>query len=109
APIAREVASLAALARAHFPERGEAVARAYASWALLSLGDDELLGVPPELREAALAAQARAASEGRDLDRELIAARYAEVDAIVAATVRAPAQPPLSVTERLDRVLTHPV
>jgi ferrous iron transport protein B len=106
---AAEVDEVFAVAARLFPERPASVVRAYATWALLSLGGDELVGVPPEVREVVEAASARALGEGRDLDRELIADRYARVDALVAAAVRTPEDPALSVTERMDRVLTHPV
>src|SRR5262249_41297192 len=50
--------------------------RALALWALSSIEpDDELHDVPPALRERCEEVRARA--EPRDLDRELIAARYA--------------------------------
>ncbi|MBC7172567.1 MAG: ferrous iron transport protein B, partial [Polyangiaceae bacterium] len=87
----------------------ERVARAYAAWALLSLGEDELEGVPSALRDAVANVRARAEEAGRDLDEEIIAARYARVDAIVARAVRAQSEPKVTPTERIDRVLTHPV
>lgn len=57
--------------------------RSRALWALLSVGDDELVGVATTLRQAVAAAHDRAASEGRDLDAEIIGARYLAIEKLV--------------------------
>ncbi len=54
-----------------------AARRAWALFCLLSLGDDELVGIPEALREAAVRVRARAEAAGRDLDLEIIGTRYA--------------------------------
>jgi ferrous iron transport protein B len=84
--------------------------RALAAWALASIDpDDELEHVSPRLRERTEAAR-RAAGE-RDLDRELIGARYAFIDAslegLYARLERHP--PKRKSSERVDRILLHPV
>jgi ferrous iron transport protein B len=112
----------------HDAERDRALAR----WALCSIDvNDELEAIPASLRDAVLRVQqsallapsADAHNEPRDLDREIIAARYDWLDrrlptvyadhaveqqasTDLASTQRAPALP---VTERIDRVLLHPV
>lgn len=79
-------------------------ARALALWALTSLDDeDELSDIPPELRRAVAARHA----PGRDLDQEIIGARYAFLDQQVGGLAGAPLRRTL--TERLDAVLLHPV
>jgi ferrous iron transport protein B len=91
------------------PRLGPVAQRAWATWLLLSLDDgtNELGGVTPAMREIARRVHARAAEAGRNLDQEIIAARYARVDDIVASAVRVtpPAGP--TWTERIDAVLTH--
>jgi ferrous iron transport protein B len=92
-------------------ERGDrARERALALWALSSIeSDDELEGIDPELRAACLAVRARAGS--RDIDREIIATRYAFIDQHLPRLVRRSlSHPPKRKTsERIDRVLLHPL
>ena len=88
----------------------ESRARALALWALTSIeSDDELSGIAPELRAKSLAL--RAAAAPRDLDQEVIATRYALIDAeipkLTPRLVKHPAKRKAS--ERVDRVLLHPV
>lgn len=108
----RDVAELAALVCGAMPPLGPDGCRSWATWLLLSLEDggrDDFVGIPPALRAAAGRIRARAAGEGRDLDKEIIAARYARVDALVAQSVTmAPDRGP-SWTERIDAVLAHRV
>jgi len=84
--------------------------RALALWALSSIEpDDELAHIPPALRERCEAVRAEAAP--RDIDRELIAARYALIDGafdkLYARVDRHPPKRPSS--ERVDKLLLHPV
>ena len=86
--------------------------RAWATWVLLSIDEttpDDLSGIPAPVRVAAQRVARDAAAEGRNLDLEIIGARYRRVDAIVDETVRhrPPAGP--TWTARLDGVLTHRV
>jgi ferrous iron transport protein B len=90
----------------------QARARTLALWALTSIeSDDELEDIDPGLRVASLAVRARAVAAGRDLDHEVIATRYALIDAeIPKLHPRLAAHPPKRKTsERVDRVLLHPV
>jgi ferrous iron transport protein B len=85
-------------------------ARALALWALSSIEpDDELIDISPALRERC--ESVRRAAEPRDLDRELIAARYASIDraleSLYARVERHPPKRPSS--EKVDRVLLHPI
>jgi ferrous iron transport protein B len=76
---------------------------AMALWALMSIEeDDELRGIPPELREAAHLSS----EERRQLDSEAIASRYAWLDRQVGPLVLQ--APDRSRTEKVDRVLIHP-
>jgi ferrous iron transport protein B len=81
---------------------------AYALWLLTSVAPgDELTGVEPSLRAAVLQAQAAALAAGRDIDAEVIVPRYAFLDREQPAFYRPP--PPRNHTERVDRILLHPV
>ena len=78
----RDLALLEALVHRTLPALGPA-ARAWSLWALLSIDDappDELVGIPDDVRDAAHRLRAAAATAGRNLDLEIIGARYARVD-----------------------------
>lgn len=82
--------------------------RALALWALMSLEDeDELTGMSPELRERVRDVRRDA---GRDQDLEIVSARYSWLTELLARAgqgeVSGAAHP---LTERVDRVLLHPV
>ena len=82
--------------------------RALALWSMLSLGDDSLVDVPDSVRLEAERIRAKAVGAGRNPDQEIIAARYAWIDDAVAQTCATQA-PQIPFSERVDRVLTHPV
>lgn len=83
-------------------------ARGLALWGLLSVdAEDELTELPPGFRARCLERQRLARESSRDLDQEVIATRYAIIDAQWERLHRPP--PPRTATERLDRVLLHPV
>jgi ferrous iron transport protein B len=84
--------------------------RALSLWALTSIeADDELQGIDPALRAESLAV--RAGASQRDIDQEVIATRYALIDAEIPKLYpRIEAHPPKRKTsERVDRVLLHPL
>jgi len=84
--------------------------RALGFWALSSVdADDELRDIPLALRERC--AEVRAHAEPRDIDRDLIAARYAVIDgALERLYARVDRHPPKRASsERVDRILLHPV
>jgi ferrous iron transport protein B len=84
--------------------------RALALWALGSVEqDDELEGIPDSLRARCLELRGRASE--RDLDFEIIGSRYACIDArLPDLYARVDAHPPKrKLSERVDRVLLHPV
>ncbi len=87
------------------PSASEAALRARAAWALLSLGEDELDGIPGALREAVAGAYRAVPA----IDEVLIAARYARIDALVERTVRPAARTGPTATDRIDAWLTHPL
>lgn len=82
--------------------------QAVALWALMSLDtDDDLTSVPGNLRLRVLERQRAAEQEGRDVDGEVVTARYAWIDAHAPQWLRHE-PPPTTPTERVDRVLLHP-
>lgn len=89
--------------------RESARRRSLAAWALLSLGDDELEGLSAELREAVADRHRLAKAEGRSLDIELVAARYARIDALLDEVLDEPVAERRRLSERIDDVLVHPV
>jgi len=82
--------------------------RVVALWCLLSLGEDSLRGVPDDVRQAVDRIRKAASAQGRNLDLEIISPRYAWLDDALsqACSVQDPRP---SWSERIDRVLTHPV
>ncbi len=83
--------------------------RALSLWALTSIDeDDELTDIAPALRQATT--RVRRSAE-RDLDQEIIAARYACIDEKLPTLYqRLERHPPKrKVSEQVDRVLLHPV
>jgi ferrous iron transport protein B len=86
--------------------------RALALWALASIDEgDELAGVPQALRERCDDVRRAASTTGRDIDREIVAARYAFIDrAIPSLYEKLDRHPPKrKASERVDRVLLHPL
>ncbi len=81
---------------------------ATALWAMLSLVDDSLVDVPSSLRDATLRLRERAVSEGRNPDLEIVGARYTWLEVVVDNACSAP-EPEIPISERIDRVLTHPI
>ncbi len=84
-------------------------ARALSLWAITSLDEeDELTDIEPELRRATLALRGESQ---RDLDHEVIAARYAFIDQHLPRLYRRLERHPQKrqLSERADRVLLHPV
>jgi ferrous iron transport protein B len=89
-----------------------ATARAWATWVLLSVDDhapDDLAGIPPGVRAVARRITREATEKGRNIDLEIIGARYQRVDAIVAEAVQHRLSPKKTWTDRVDGVLTHRV
>ncbi len=82
--------------------------RARALWALLSLGDDEL-SIPAAVREAVEERRRVAEADGRDIDHEIVTARYRYVDEILARCLEVPRARKKTTTRRIDDVLVHPV
>ena len=104
-PLAEDVAAITP----HLPESWNAAAgpraTALSLWSLLSLdGEDELRDIPPSLREAS----AKRSGSDRDIEREVILARYAQVDRVI-ATLKAETAATRRGTERADAVLLNPV
>ena len=87
--------------------------RTLSLWALASVDEtDELVNVPQALRERCDdVRRAASATAGRDIDREIVAARYAFIDAAIPNIYeRLERHPPKrKASERVDRVLLHPV
>ena len=118
-----EIRAAAAALRGSLPARwhpSDERAQALALWALCSIADDdELRGIDDDLRAACKAQQQRL----NDVDGAIISARYAYLDQHVAAVLAGaapnaspsdepPQKPALQrqrTTDRVDRVLLHPV
>jgi ferrous iron transport protein B len=82
--------------------------RAFALWCMLSLGEDDLVGVPGEVREITADLRHKALARGRNPDLEIIGTRYEWLDRVVRQA--SSAHPPdTSMSERIDRLLMHPV
>jgi ferrous iron transport protein B len=84
--------------------------RALAMWALLSVDEeDELTDIPDAAREMCLRVQKE--EEAADLDRKVIAARYEFLDRHARGLygTTAPENKKRPSSERVDRVLLHPV
>ena len=82
--------------------------RVFALWCLLSLGEDSLRGVPDEVRRAVRDIREAAVGQGRNVDLEIISSRYAWLDDVLGQAC-SEHDPRPSRSERIDRVLTHPV
>jgi len=79
-------------------------------WSLLSIDEeDELEDIPGELRTAVLERRAAAEALGRELETEVIEARYRWIDEHGASCLSAPGKERRSMTERIDALLLHPV
>ena len=109
AAVASDVAEVETAVAAHVPTVPDKARAAYARWCLLSVGDDELVGIPVPLRRTTESVQQRASSAGRDLDLELIGTRYAFLDTVVAEAIRTQGSPRRRWTDRIDGFLVHPV
>jgi ferrous iron transport protein B len=84
-----------------------AEARALALWALLSVEPgDELIDVPANVRREVEAVRKDAAAANRDLDAEIIGARYGWLDARHLATAPDAGR---TLTDRVDAWVLHPV
>ncbi|HVV83650.1 MAG TPA: ferrous iron transport protein B [Kofleriaceae bacterium] len=83
--------------------------RGLALWALMSLGDDELSGIPDELRTAVARAlgpdHAARAAAGASVDDEAVLGRYRWLDRTIAPLHGSGDHRRL--TDRIDRVLLH--
>ena len=83
--------------------------RALSLWALLSLTEDDELEVPRELRAICSEVRRSANAVGRDLDLEIIGARYRRIEqGLEHAYASNPPADEIDWTERADRILLHP-
>jgi len=83
---------------------------ALALWALLSIDeDDELRDIPPALRERVFAVRHEAGAAGREIEAEVISARYAWIDEHGSPALHQKEVRKKAATERADAVLLHPI
>ena len=81
---------------------------AFALWALLSIDDeDELEGIPAELRARVANRHRLAEASSRSIEEEVIRSRYEWLDARAPAFLRESGAP-VTRTDRIDRFLLHP-
>ena len=83
--------------------------RSRAAWALLSLGEDEIPDIAITVRETVAERRRLAAESNRNIDQELVAARYASVDALCEAALISDSPSRHRFSDRLDSWLVHPV
>ncbi len=83
--------------------------RTLASWALLSLGNDDLTDVPAALRAVVEERHRTATGAGRNLDEELVLSRYERIDAILGRVQTVRKQSHRTLTDRIDAILVHPI
>lgn len=100
------LSKLAGMCSKHPEFSGEQRAQAWAAWLLLCVRDDDELDLPGNLREETL--RLRESLGDTDIEGLLVAARYAEVDRLCTRFVKTP-EVGESWSDRIDRVLTHPV
>jgi ferrous iron transport protein B len=88
-----------------------AARRSWALWGLLSLGpDDEIEGyLPSSVITAIDRVRAAATSAGRDLDLEIVAARYRWIEHVIADVRDVSREDTRKWTDRLDGILTQRV
>ena len=108
AELEADLAALAPVISQWRPETPASQSRVFALWCLLSLGEDSLRDVPDDVRTTVASLHETAAAQGRNIDLEIIASRYAWLDDAVSEACSARDARP-SWSERIDRVLTHPV
>ena len=87
------------------PERDRAVAR----WWLFSADAAGVLPGGDAALPAVVEVRAQAKAQGRDLESEVVAARYNWIDARMPVFVGTGAGPSRTLTDQLDRFLLHPV
>ena len=81
--------------------------RALALWTLLSVdAQDELVDIPPEVRTTVDSLRRGAAAAGRDIDAEIVGARYGFLDRADFGVTAGHGR--VSMTTRIDRWLLHP-
>ena len=91
--------------------RVEAQARrhALALWALLSIDeDDELRDIPSALRAKVIEVRRESTEAGREIEAEVIEARYAWIDEHGSPALQQKRERKQGLTERADSVLLHP-
>ncbi|MEM7446930.1 MAG: ferrous iron transport protein B [Myxococcota bacterium] len=106
--IRHELETIAAHLAPHRPHSNATSRRAEAAWLLQTLDAQEPSNCPFEdVRAEVLRIRDRAKSAGRNIDEELITARYAQIEGL--GVRQAAALPSVRWTDRIDSVLTHPL
>ncbi len=112
-PLGKAEAAITAVEEAYAREPGSLLppkkARARAAWALVSLGGDELTGVPEGVRAAVDDARKKVSDAGFDLDAEIVGARYRAVDALLDEVLTPSPSQKRRISQRIDDVLVHPL
>ncbi|MBK8974813.1 MAG: ferrous iron transport protein B [Planctomycetes bacterium] len=110
APLHADVEAIAAAVPPDWHAQDPVRARALARWALLTSDEpDATSGLPPQLIAAAHARRTAAHAAGRDVDAEMIGARYAWIDERLRRFVRTAPGAGRTRSERVDDLLLHPV
>jgi len=91
------------------PQLGPKSCRLRAHWSLISLGEDDLEGIPANLRESVAQIREQAAQSNQDIDQDMIAKAYERVRHAMKGCLEKPPEPPPSLSQRLDHILVHPL
>ena len=109
AELEEDLASVSGVLPAGWTASRAARTRALAVWALLSIDEeDELTGIPGNLRAAVAERRRLASGAGREIEAEVIRARYDWIDEHASPALKQTAAP-RTFTDRVDAALLHPV
>ncbi|RJO67309.1 MAG: ferrous iron transport protein B [Myxococcales bacterium] len=110
-PLARDLDAFSAILDGEIRDGLKTVGarRAYALWMLMSLTADSEIPAPAAIRELTRSTQRHIADAGRDLDQEVIVARYAFIDRHAPLFIDRQAERKKHRSDRIDAILTHPV
>ena len=109
-PLVEDIEAVAAALPQEWNTNSDERQQALALWALLSIDErDELADIPASLRNAVQERRKLAATNGREIEVEVISGRYAWIDEHSPSFLKTANDARRSRTERVDAVLLHPI